>query len=173
MDLPQWGEAFGPLLVEATVSVDHTGNRTESPEEAEAIVAGVRSVLGAAWTESADATPRALAAREILVVAPYNAQVQVVRAALDGAGLPEVRVGTVDLFQGQEAPIVFVSMTASSHGDVPRGMGFLLNRNRLNVAVSRAQWACYLVRSTTLTAFMPASTAGMLELGAFIGLCTP
>ena len=155
------------------VSVDHTGNRTESPEEADAIVAGVRSVLGAAWTESADAAPRPLEAREILVVAPYNAQVQVVRAALEQAGLPEVRVGTVDLFQGQEAPIVFVSMTASSHGDVPRGMGFLLNRNRLNVAVSRAQWACYLVRSTTLTAFMPASTAGMLELGAFIGLCTP
>lgn len=155
------------------VTVDHTGNRTESPEEADAIVAGIHSIIGAPWTESASAAPRPLAPSDILVVAPYNAQVLMVRAALERAGLTEVRVGTVDLFQGQEAPIVFVSMTASSHGDVPWGMGFLLNRNRLNVAISRAQWACYLVRSATLTSFMPASTDGMLELGAFIGLCNP
>ena len=64
-------------------------------------------------------------------------------------------------------------MTASSHGDVPRGMGFLLNRNRVNVAVSRAQWRAVLVRSEALTSFMPSSAQGVLELGAFIGLCQP
>ena len=73
--------------------------------------------------------------------------------------------------KGQEAPIAIVSMTASSHGDVPRGMGFLLSRNRVNVAVSRAKWRAVLIRSETLTSFMPASVQGVLELGAFIGLC--
>lgn len=80
-------------------------------------------------------------------------------------------MGTVDKFQGQEAPIAIMSMTASSHGDVPRGMGFLLNRNRVNVAVSRAQWRAVIVRSSALTAFMPNTADGVLELGAFIGLC--
>ena len=70
-----------------------------------------------------------------MVVAPYNAQVRLLRAALpDG-----VRVGTVDRFQGQEAPVVFFSMATSSGEDVPRDVGFLFSRNRLNVAISRAQ----------------------------------
>lgn len=74
-------------------------------------------------------------------------------------------------FQGQEAPVAIVSMTASSHGDVPRGMGFLLSRNRVNVAVSRAQWRAVVIRSEELTSFMSSSVEGVLELGAFIGLC--
>ena len=64
-----------------------------------------------------------------------------VREHLDAAGLGDVGVGTVDKFQGRQAPVVFVSMTASSIDDVPRGISFLLNRNRLNVAVSRAKYA--------------------------------
>lgn len=154
------------------VTVDHSGNRTESPEEADVIVARIHTVIGLQWSADDDGA-RSLEQRDILVVAPYNAQVQVLSAALEKAGLSDVRVGTVDIFQGQEAPVVFVSMTASSHGDVPRGMGFLLNRNRINVAISRAQWACFLIRSATLTAFMPSSASGVLELGAFIGLCEP
>lgn len=90
---------------------------------------------------------------------------------LGTAGLGGVRVGTVDTFQGQEAPIAIVSMTASSHGDVPRGMGFLLSRNRVNVAVSRAKWRAVLIRSESLTSYMPSSVQGLLGLGAFIGLC--
>ncbi len=80
-------------------------------------------------------------------------------------------VGTVDKFQGQEAAVAIVSLAASSRGDVPRGMGFLLSRNRLNVAVSRAQWRAIVIRSAALTAFMPTAADGVLELGAFIGLC--
>lgn len=87
------------------------------------------------------------------------------------SGLRGVRVGTVDKFQGQQAPVALVSMTASSHGDMPRGMDFLLQRNRVNVAVSRAKWRAIIVRSDALTAFMPSSVNGLLELGAFIGLC--
>ena len=89
---------------------------------------------------------------------------------LRDAGLEGVRVGTVDKFQGQEAPVVLVSMTASSADDVPRGMEFLLNRNRVNVAISRAQWLAVLIRSQNLTAHMPSTPERLLELGGFIGL---
>jgi uncharacterized protein len=73
-----------------------------------------------------------------MVVAPYNAQVRRLREALRGAGLADVPVGTVDKFQGREAPVVFYSMATSSAEDVPRTLEFLFSRNRLNVAVSRA-----------------------------------
>jgi uncharacterized protein len=72
---------------------------------------------------------------DIIVVAPYNAQVSALREAL-----PEtIRVGTVDKFQGQEAPVCLVSMAASSAEETPRGMEFLFSLNRINVAVSRAK----------------------------------
>ena len=106
-----------------------------------------------------------------MVVAAYNAQVWTVRVALDAAGLHAVRVGTVDKFQGQEAPVVLVSMAASSPDDVPRGMEFLLDRNRVNVAVSRAKWCAVVVRSTALTDYLPTTPDGLEQLGAFIGLC--
>ena len=93
----------------------------------------------------------------MLVVAPYNAQVVLLREHLDAAGLDDVDVGTVDKFQGRQAPVVFVSMTASSIDDVPRGIAFLLNRNRLNVAVSRAKYASVIVRSPLLTEYLPST----------------
>ncbi|WP_148612640.1 TM0106 family RecB-like putative nuclease [Nocardioides rubriscoriae] len=159
------------LLVAA---LDHTGNRTESVEEAAEVVAQVRAFIGKMWTDPDDLTaPRLLGQADFLVVAPYNVQVAVIRSALQAAGLGGVRVGTVDKFQGQEAPVAIVSMTASSYGDVPRGMGFLLSRNRTNVAASRAKWRAVIIRSESLTSFMPRSAQGVLELGAFIGLCQP
>ena len=81
------------------------------------------------------------AQQHVLVVTPYNAQVVTLRRRLDARGLTDVEAGTVDKFQGRQAPVVFVSMTASSADDVPRGISFLLNRNRLNVAVSRAKYS--------------------------------
>ncbi len=156
------------------VALDHTGNRSESPEEAAEVVAQVQAFIGKLWIDPDDlTTPRPLAQPDFVVVAPYNAQVALIRGALGAAGLGGVRVGTVDKFQGQEAPIAIVSTTASSHGDVPRGMEFLLSRNRVNVAVSRAKWRAVLIRSEALTSFMPRSAQGVLELGAFIGLCQP
>ena len=96
------------------------------------------------WTDQAnDRRPLTLA--DILIVAPYNAQV----AAL-GARLPGARIGTVDKFQGQEAPVVIYSLTTSSPEDAPRGMEFLYSLNRLNVATSRAKTACILVGSPAL-----------------------
>ncbi|MGW3547017.1 AAA domain-containing protein [Janibacter hoylei] len=117
-----------------------------------------------------ETTPRGLVEEDFLAVAPYNVQVLCIRDALVPAGLG-VRMGSVDKFQGQQAPVVLLSMRASSHGDVPRGMDFLLSRNRVYVDVSRAKWRAIIVPSDALTAFMPSSVHGLLELGAFIGLC--
>ncbi len=161
-------EGIAPGL--QVVDVPHLHHRTSAPEEADEIVRRARALLGTPWTSAAGAAPRPLTEQDVLVVAPFNAQVNLLRTTLDAAGLGGIRVGTVDKFQGRQAAVVFVSMTASSHGDVPRGMGFLLNRNRLNVAVSRAQWLAVLVRSPALTSYLPTSTTGLLELGAFLRL---
>jgi uncharacterized protein len=85
-----------------------------------------------------------------LVVAPYNAQVDLIRKALDLQGFFDVQVGTVDKFQGREGNAVIVSLAASSASDAPRGLEFLLDRNRLNVALSRAKTNSYLIYSPNL-----------------------
>ncbi|ORC01003.1 TM0106 family RecB-like putative nuclease [Mycobacterium persicum] len=150
------------------LSVAHQGNSTESPEEAEAILTEIRALLGRSWTDEGGTRP--LAASDLLVLAPYNAQVGLLRQRLRSAGLDAIRVGTVDKFQGGQAPVVFISMTASSADDVPRGISFLLNRNRLNVAISRAQYAAVVVRSELLTQYLPTTPAGLIDLGAFLAL---
>lgn len=152
-------------------SVAHQGNSTESPEEADAIAAQIERLLGRGWTDEHGTRP--LATSDVLVLAPYNAQVTLIRRRLSSAGLGAVRVGTVDKFQGGQAPVVFVSMTASSIDDVPRGISFLLNRNRLNVAVSRAQYAAVIVHSQLLTEYLPGTPAGLIDLGAFLTLTQP
>ncbi|MDO9380360.1 MAG: TM0106 family RecB-like putative nuclease [Nocardioidaceae bacterium] len=149
------------------VLVEHAGRSSSSPEEADAVVDLVRRHLGARWT---DGTTGALGQRDVLVVAPYNAQVRLLADRLASAGLGDVQVGTVDRFQGREAAVVVLSMTASSADDVPRRLDFLLSRNRLNVAVSRGQWCAYVVRSPALTDHLPTSPARLAELGAFLGL---
>ncbi|OBF75814.1 nuclease [Mycobacterium sp. 852002-51613_SCH5001154] len=151
-----------------TLTVGHHGNSTESPEEAEAIAAEIDRLLGTPWTDEHGTRP--LTASDVLVLAPYNAQVALLRRRLTAGGLGEARVGTVDKFQGGQAPVVFISMTASSADVVPRGMSFLLNRNRLNVAISRAQYAAVIVRSGSLTEYLPTTPAGLIDLGAFLAL---
>ncbi|MEE6294987.1 TM0106 family RecB-like putative nuclease [Georgenia wangjunii] len=155
-----------------TVRLAHTGNATVSEEEAAEVVAQVQAVVERGWTDdvAGGVPPRPLGEGGVLVVAAYNAQVALIRRRLAEAGLDEVRVGTVDKFQGQQAPVVVVSMAASAVEDVPRGMSFLLSRNRVNVAVSRAQWAAVLVRSEALTDYLPGTPTGLAELGAFIAL---
>jgi uncharacterized protein len=125
--------------------VDHDGNRSSSDEEVAQVATMIAAMRGGTFTE-ADGITRPLREDDFMVVAPYNAQVLRLRA-----GLPTgVRVGTVDKFQGQEAPIVFFSMATSSGEDVPRSLSFLFSRNRLNVAVSRAQCLAVLVCSPRL-----------------------
>lgn len=154
------------------VYVPHSGNSTQSPEEAREVVRQVRAHLGLAWLDPRESPEeRPLIEEDILVVAAYNAQVQLIQRQLRAAGLRGVRVGTVDKFQGQEAPVVIVSMAASAAAEVPRGMEFLLSRNRINVAVSRGQWRAVVVRSPELSYYLPTKPEGLEQLGGFVGLC--
>jgi uncharacterized protein len=153
------------------IRVAHQGNSSESPEEADAIVELIHPLVGRSWTTEGGTRP--LTAADVLVLAPYNAQVVLLRRHLAQAGLGDVRVGTVDKFQGAEAPVAIISMTASSVDDIPRGIPFLLNRNRLNVAISRAQYAAVIVRADALTEYLPAAPTGLVELGAFLALTAP
>lgn len=128
------------------LSVRTQGNQSSSPEEADAIRALVGEIVAGdtTWVDREGAT-RPLTLNDILIIAPYNAQVYELSQRLPGA-----RVGTVDKFQGQEAPIAMYSMTTSSYADAPRGMDFLYSANRFNVATSRAKCICILVASPEL-----------------------
>jgi predicted RecB family nuclease len=150
--------------------VDHHGNTTRSVEEAAAVVAVVSDVHSRMWTDGETARP--LGDADIVVVAPYNLQARTVTRALEAAGFPGVRVGTVDRFQGQEAPVVVTTMTSSSAVDLPRGLDFLLSRNRLNVALSRAQALAVLVCSPRLVEADIRTVAEMRLVAGMIGLMT-
>ncbi len=153
------------------VPVRHRGNATQSAEEAAEVVAIVRDLVGRAFTDNDEpATTRPLAAADIIVVAPYNAQRQLVHDALAVAGFPDVAVGTVDNFQGKEAVISITSLAASSGRDAPRGPEFLLLQNRLNVAISRAQCVAYLIHSPALLDDLPFTPEGVARLSAFARL---
>lgn len=116
------------------VPVNHEGNAQVASEEVAAIQDTIDNLLTGTWTEK-DGTERPMRRSDIIVVAPYNAQVNALQDALPD----DIRVGTVDKFQGQEAPVCLVSMTASSAEETSRGMEFLFSLNRINVAVSRAK----------------------------------
>ncbi|MCI1017289.1 TM0106 family RecB-like putative nuclease [Microbacterium sp. C5A9] len=153
------------------VPVRHRGNATQSAEEAAQVVALVHDLLGRTFTDNdADATARPLVQNDIIVVAPYNAQRQMVHDALATAGFPDVPVGTVDNFQGKEAVVSITSLAASSGRDAPRGPEFLLLQNRLNVAISRAQVAAYLIHSPALLDDLPRTPEGVARLSAFARL---
>ncbi|QVV67995.1 TM0106 family RecB-like putative nuclease [Synechococcus sp. LA31] len=126
-------------------AVHHSGCSVTSEAEIERIDEIVAALLGGSYTH-AKGSGR-LSSEEILVIAPYNVQVNRLRQRLDG----KARVGTVDKFQGQEAPVAILSLTASSGDDAPRGLGFLLSPNRLNVAISRAQCLSIVVGCPGLT----------------------
>ncbi|MBD9698739.1 TM0106 family RecB-like putative nuclease [Flavimobilis sp. GY10621] len=155
------------------VEVEHAGRATASPEEATAVVDVVRDVVGSTWIPGKDEPGRVATDEDVIVVAAYNAQVQLVREALDRSGFEGTRVGTVDRFQGQEAPVAVVTFATSSAEEAARGMTFLLDRHRVNVAVSRAQHHAVLVRSTHLVDHLPTTPAALADLGAFLGLTDP
>nr|WP_240740083.1 TM0106 family RecB-like putative nuclease [Leucobacter triazinivorans] len=152
--------------------VRHAGNATSSPEEAAEVVRIVRESLSGRLRNRArePGVGRGLTEDDLIVVAAYNAQVECIAEALAAEGLGRVRVGTVDRFQGQEAVIAIVSLAASSPDDAPRGLEFLLMRNRLNVAISRAQWAAHLVSSDRLGEGLPSSPEGLAALSAYLRL---
>jgi uncharacterized protein len=128
------------------VPVEHEGNQNTSSEETTCVAEIVDALTrpGVSWTNR-HGVARPVTLDEILVVAPYNAQVSKIAERIPGA-----RVGTVDKFQGQEAPIVIYSMATSSPEEAPHGMKFLFSRHRLNVATSRARCVCILVGNPRL-----------------------
>jgi predicted RecB family nuclease len=126
------------------VPIKHEGNRTSSLEEADAVHRIFDALVGRVWI-TRDGIERVLAPEDILVVAPYNAQV-----SLLAQKLPLANVGTVDKFQGRQAAVVIVSLASSSPEGAHRGMDFLYRRNRINVAVSRAQALSIVVASPAL-----------------------
>ncbi len=145
------------------VPVSHEGNTQGSEEEVEVIKSLAKKLIGIPyWPEKEGGDNRSIGWSDILFVAPYNYQVNLLKSALD----TEARVGSVDKFQGQEAPIVFVSMCASDASESPRGIDFLFSKNRLNVAISRAQALAIVVGSPSL-ATTPVSNLRQMELVNF------
>jgi hypothetical protein len=130
------------------VEVSHDGNQAQTNEEVEAVFKIAQSLLAETrWIDSSG-RERLLRAADVLVVAPYNAQVAALQRRLSALGID--RVGTVDRFQGQEAPVVIYSCTSSSPEDAPRGTSFLFDPHRFNVATSRACGAVIVVASPKL-----------------------
>ena len=137
------GTEFGTGL--RWLEADHADRSTESEEEAEIVVAEISRLIGTTWTNQ-HGHHAPLGAGDFMVVAPYNDQVHLLRDYLNAEPRTRgVMAGTVDKFQGQEAAVVFFTMTTSSAEDMPRGAEFLFSRNRLNVAISRARCLAYLV----------------------------
>jgi len=128
------------------IAVPHTGNRSASDEEVDVVAALVTRLLRSEWIDK-DGIARPLAASDLRVVAPYNAQVNRLADRLEPLGVP---VGTVDRFQGQTCAAVIYSMATSRPEDAPRGMEFLYSLNRLNVATSRARCAAFVIGSPAL-----------------------
>jgi superfamily I DNA and/or RNA helicase len=127
--------------------IEHTGCAQCSAAEAQLVCAIYASALRQRYVDR-DGVEHAMSPRNVLVVAPYNMQVNRLRRVLpEGA-----RVGTVDKFQGQEAELVIVSMTTSSEHDLPRFMEFLYSKNRLNVAISRARCTAIVIANPALLA---------------------
>ena len=135
---PERSEGSSPGIDAETgivwVPVDHDGCEQKSDEECDQIAAIVEELLGRRVVDH-DGVERDMTENDILVVTPFNLQVRCLREKLR----PGIRIGSVDKFQGQEAPVVIVSLCSSTLEEAPRGASFLLNPNRLNVAVSRAE----------------------------------
>ncbi len=149
--------------------VEHEGRKTESPEEVEAVHEAVSELVGQTWTDM-DGERLPLRSEDILVVAPFNDQVQCLSNRLGAdprtAG---VHVGTVDKFQGREAPVVFYTMTTSSAADMTRGVAFLFSQSRLNVAISRARCLAVLVCSEELLDARARTVEEMVWIGGVCG----
>ena len=146
---------------------DHVGNSTEAVEEAEMIADKIIELLGANWTNQHGVT-RPLTTDDFMVVAPFNDQKDAIRRVLladprTAAIAPSV--GTVDKFQGREAPVVFFSMTTSDGEAISRGADFLFSRSRLNVAVSRARSLAYLVCTDALLGTKASTIEAMRLIG--------
>ncbi|MDX8389380.1 MAG: TM0106 family RecB-like putative nuclease, partial [Mariprofundaceae bacterium] len=148
------------------VPVEHEGNTQASDEEVVTIQKLAKKLIGREFVNGSEVT-RPIAWDDMLFIAPYNHQVSKLKAILGD----EAKVGSVDKFQGQEAPIVFLSMCASDANDSPRGMEFLFDRHRINVAVSRAQCLVIVVASSVLGKTNASRVEQLRLINLFNALC--
>ncbi|ABE74716.1 TM0106 family RecB-like putative nuclease [Psychrobacter cryohalolentis] len=133
------------------IPVEHEGNTQASDEEVVVIKQLAESLLGrllhtGATKDTGEPETRPITWDDMLFVAPYNHQVSKLKTALG----KQAKIGSVDKFQGQEAPIIFLSMCSSDASESPRGIEFLLDKNRINVAISRAQTLAVVVANSNL-----------------------
>jgi len=140
------------------VEIVHEGNSQSSEEEADEITRLWHELLGQSFQDR-DGNERKMGPKDILVVSPYNAQVNLLTGKLPTGA----KVGTVDRFQGQEAPVCLISMATSSGEEMPRNIEFLFSVNRLNVAISRAQVLAVVVASPSLLD-VPCATIEQMRL---------
>ena len=147
------------------IQMDHEDNSQTSHEEYETISKIMKQLIGSKFNDI-DNKVRNLTIEDILIVSPYNAQVNYLLARLDKGA----RVGTVDRFQGQEAPICIISMTSSDSDNLPRNKKFAFDFHRLNVAISRAQCASIILFNPRLLETPPSSYEEMLLLNNFYKL---
>jgi uncharacterized protein len=146
-------------------SIEHDGNVQQSDEEVERVRVIYHEMLGRPYTAN-DGKTRPLTLADFLFIAPYNAQVRALQAALpDGA-----RVGSVDKFQGQQAPVCILSLCSSFGEYGSRGLAFILDRNRINVAVSRAQCLAVVVADPRIASAAAASIDEMILINLFCKL---
>ncbi|MDA9359836.1 TM0106 family RecB-like putative nuclease [bacterium] len=129
--------------------VEHADNRARSTEEAERAAYIANQLVGLSFTDG-DEPARPLRPDDLMFITPFNAQVGAIQSALRERGIEGAQVGTVDLFQGRQAPVVIYSLTSSSAELAPRGINFLLSANRFNVAISRAQVAAIVLGNPAL-----------------------
>jgi len=166
-------EYTGPLNKDAGIiflPAEHQGNTQASDEEIAVIAQSVKQLLGRKFTAK-DGAQWPVSWNDILFVAPYNHQVNKLRIALSALpGGTQAKVGSVDMFQGREAPIVFRSMCTSDANESPRGLNFLLDKNRLNVAISRAQSLAIIVANPSLINTPTQSIGQMKKVNMFCHL---
>ena len=148
-----------------SVPVEHKGN-TQSSEEEVIVVQQLIDELKTGSFTNKDGQSRPITDQDILVVAPYNMQVNLLKEKLKG----DLKIGTIDKFQGQEAPVVIISMAVSDVDDSPRGLDFVFDINRLNVAISRAQALAIVVANQGLEQCSVNSLRQMEKVGFFCKL---
>ena len=148
------------------VPIDHNGCSQRSDEEADLVEKTYNKIINKEF-KVGDTTGK-ISAKDIMVVAPYNAQANNIRERLKKKFKDDVRVGTIDLFQGQEAKVVLISMTTSDVESLPRHKDFFFSRNRLNVAISRAECVAIIIFNENL---LLASASNIKEMKLINSFC--
>ncbi len=148
--------------------VEHEGNIQQSDEEVERVRAIYNELVGRSFTTK-DGITRPLVLEDFLFIAPYNAQVRALKTSLPQGA----RIGSVDKFQGQEAAVCILSL-CSSYGEYgSRGLAFILDRNRINVAISRAQCLAVVVADPRIASAIPRSIEEMMLISLFCKVADP